>query len=133
MEENKTKKREVKILTAYGSCDNKLFKKMAMKGDIIAEKVADMLNVKVKLTGYAVIEITTEEKTFKIMYYAHDEGFISSGSEFLLESVEDYIDEADYFKFKEIKTKKGKTYKVVPCMNQNHEEESNNSDEDLSF
>lgn len=130
-------KREVKILETEGSCKNSLFEKMAKKGDIIADKVEDILNRKFKLTGYGVIEVTTDEKTFKIMYYAHEEGFIYSGSEYLLESIKDYINEGVYLIFKQIKTKKGKTYKVVPCMtqNQNHEEEleENNTDEDLLF
>lgn len=125
-------KREVKIIETEGSCKNALFEKMVLKGDIVAEKVVDMINQKIKLTGYAVAEITTDEKTFKIMYYAHENGFISSGSEFLLESVKDYIKESNEFIVKEIKTKKGKTYKVVPCMHSEQEISTTNTD-DLPF
>ena len=105
MTENK--KYEVKVLTKEGSCDNELFEKMAKKGDITSIKIADVLGEVVKIVGYAYCEITTEEKTFKILYVDTEEyGLISSGSEIFKESVEDYYGDVKYVRLKEIKTKK---------------------------
>lgn len=144
MAENK--KYEVKVLTKEGSCDNELFEKMAKKGDITSIKIADVLGKVVKIVGYAYCEITTEEKTFNILYVDTEEyGLISSGSKIFKESVEDYYGDVEYVRLKEIKTKKGKTYKAVPVLGnvrkENKEEETtkneteNNEDllEDLPF
>lgn len=140
MAENK--KYEVKVLTKEGSCDNELFEKMAKKGDITSIKIADVLGEVVKIVGYAYCEITTEEKTFNILYVDTEEyGLISSGSEIFKESVEDYYGDVEYVRLKEIKTKKGKTYKAVPVLGnvrkENKEEETTKieteNNEDLPF
>lgn len=140
MAENK--KYEVKVLTKEGSCDNELFEKMAKKGDIISIKIADVLGKVVKIVGYAYCEITTEEKTFNILYIDTEEyGLISSGSEIFKESVEDYYGDVEYVRLKEIKTRKGKTYKAVPVLEnvrkENKEEETTKNEtennEDLPF
>ena len=120
------KKYEVEIKKAEGSCDTELFKKMAKKGDIQATKVVDMIGKVVKITGYAICKIVTEDKEFEMSYYATTEGIISSGSEFFRESVEDYFGECELMKINEIKTKKGKTYKVSPILTQG-------TDDDLPF
>ena len=140
MAENK--KYEVKVLTKEGSCDNELFEKMAKKGDITSIKIADVLGKVVKIVGYAYCEITIEEKTFNILYIDTEEyGLISSGSEIFKESVEDYYGDVEYVRLKEIKTRKGKTYKAVPVLGnvrkENKEEETTKNEtennEDLSF
>ena len=140
MAENK--KYEVKVLTKEGSCDNELFEKMAKKGDITSIKIADVLGKVVKIVGFAYCEITTEEKTFNILYVDTEEyGLISSGSEIFMESVEDYYGDVEYVRLKEIKTRKGKTYKAVPVLGnvrkENKEEETTKNEtennEDLPF
>ena len=133
------KKYEVKVLSKVGSCDNNLFEKMAKKGDIVAEKVTEILGKVVKITGFAVCEIETDEKQFTITYYDTEEyGLISAGSEIFRESVEDYYGDVEYFRIREIKTKKGKTYKAVPVTNKvikKNEEPTKNeeNEEDLPF
>lgn len=117
------KKYEVEIKGAVGSCDTELFKKMAKKGDIQATKVADMIGKVVKITGYATCKITTEDKEFEMSYYATTEGIISSGSEFFRDSVDDYFGECELMKINEIKTKKGKTYKVSPILTEGTEDD----------
>lgn len=140
MAENK--KYEVKVLTKEGSCDNELLEKMAKKGDITSIKIADVLGKVVKIVGYAYCEIKTEEKTFNILYIDTEEyGLISSGSEIFKESVEDYYGDVEYVRLKEIKTRKGKTYKAVPVLGnvrkENKEEETTKNEtennEDLLF
>lgn len=49
-------------------------------------------------------------------YYATTKGIISTGSEVFKKSVEDYFGEVDNFVITEVKTKKGKTYKVSPLL-----------------
>ena len=111
-----SKKYEVAVKSTYGSCESELFKKMAKKGDITADRIQECLGRVFDITGYAVCHIVTDEKEFDIMYYATDNGFISSGSEVLFNSIEDYIGDVSKFKIKEVKTKKGKTYKAVPVL-----------------
>ena len=91
---------------------------MARKGDLISTKIIDLIGAIVKITGYAICTIETEEKTFDINYYDTEEyGLISSGSSIFADSVLDYYGEVKYFRIKEVKTKKGKTYKAVPILN----------------
>lgn len=134
-------KYEVKVLNKVGACNSNIFEKMAKAGDVTAEKVTACVDRIVKITGYAMCEITTEEKTFQIGYYATNEGFISSGSEILYKSVENYFGDVERFKIVKVKTKQGNTYKVVPILEvetENEKEETTNevdngSENDMPF
>lgn len=107
-------KYNVTIKKATGSCDTELFKKMTKKGDISASKIEDFVDKVVKITGWAECHIETDSKEFDMTYYATDEGYFSSGSEYFKESVTDYLDNTDTFKILKVKTTKGHTYKVSP-------------------
>ena len=107
-------KYEVNVKEVYGTCGSELFKKMAKKGDITSDRVKNVVDKVFKITGYAICNIVTEDKNFDVIYYATDTGFISSGSEILYNSVKDYIEDTDTFRIKEVKTRKGTTYKAVP-------------------
>lgn len=107
-------KYEVIVNDTYGTCNSELFKKMAKKGDITADRVKNVVDKVFKITGYAMCNIVTDDKNFNVIYYATDTGFISSGSEILFDSVSDYIGDTDTFRIKEVKTRKGTTYKAVP-------------------
>ena len=126
-----SKKYEVSVIEKKGTCDNSLFEKMAKKGDLTAIKLAEILNVEVKITGYAKCHIITDEKEFDINYFDTEEyGLISSGSEIFTESVVDYFGEVESVRLVEVKTKKGKTYKAVPVLgNSNKEQKTNESEE----
>lgn len=116
-------KYEVTIKEKVGTCDSSLFEKMAKKGDLSATKVIDIIGAEVSIKGYAVCEITTAEKTFVMYYYDTDEyGMISAGSEIFFESVKDYFGEVDSVIIKDVKTKKGKTYKAVPMLKRTNQE-----------
>ena len=135
-----SKKYEVTVLEKKGTCDNALFEKMAKKGDITSIKLAEVLGMVVKIIGYAKCNIVTDEKNFDIYYFDTEEyGLISSGSEIFAESVTDYYGEVENVRLTEVKTRKGKTYKAVPVLNNNKtnkEETINKSDEtsnDLPF
>lgn len=109
-------KYEVNINLVNGSCDSELFKKMASKGDISAERIKNVVGKVFKITGFAKCNIVTDDKNFDVVYYATDSGYISSGSEVFFDSVNSYIDDTNTFKIAEIKTKKGTTYKAVPVI-----------------
>lgn len=132
-------KYEVKLLNKVGTCDSKIFEKMAKAGDVTAEKITSCVDRIVKITGYALCEITTEEKTFNIGYYATENGFISTGSEVFAKSVENYFGEVERFKIAKVKTKQGNTYKVVPILDvetKNEEDETameERTENDLPF
>lgn len=132
------KKYEVQIKQKEGTCNEKLFEKMAKNGDITATKISELLGAEVKITGFAVCEITTDEKTFTISYFDTEEyGLISSGSEIFRESVEDYYGDVDRVRITEVKTKKGKTYKAVPILSSKKKEQTienkEESKDDLPF
>jgi len=134
--EKTNKKYEVEVLEKVGTCDSSLFEKMAKKGDLTSQKLADLLNIEVKITGYAKCHIATDEKEFDIYYFDTEEyGLISSGSEIFAESVRDYFGEVEFVTLAEIKTKKGKTYKAVPVLGSKKETKKENEEknEDLPF
>lgn len=129
------KKYEVEVKEAKGSCDNSLFTKMAKKGDISAIKVNQLLGAVVKILGYAKCHIVTDDKDFEVNYFDTEEyGLISSGSEIFTESVIDYFGEVENVRITEIKTKKGKTYKAIPVLNQgtNKKEEATKNEEETT-
>lgn len=133
-----TRKYEVTVIEKKGTCDNTLFEKMAKKGDLTAIKLSEILNVEVKITGYAKCHIVTDEKEFDMNYFDTEEyGLISSGSEIFTESVTDYYGEVESVRLVEVKTKKGKTYKAVPVLNTNKKEQATKTNEettdDLAF
>lgn len=110
-------KYEVEVKSIIGTLDNKIFEKMAKKGDITATKIVDIMGKVVTITGYSECEIETEDKNFSILYVNTEEfGIVSAGSEIFKESVEDYFGEVERFRIKSIKTKKGNTYKAVPIL-----------------
>ena len=116
-------KYEVKILEKKGTMDNSLFEEMATRGDITSIKVTEILGQVVKITGYAVCEIITEDKNFTMNYFDTEEyGIISSGSDIFKDSVIAYFDKVNNVRISEIKTKKGKTYKAVPELNSKKKE-----------
>ena len=108
------KKYELTIEGATGSCDTELFKKMAKKGDITASKIDDFVGKVVRITGTAEANIKTDDKEFTITYYATDDGYFSTGSEWFKASLNDYFEDTDTFKILKVKTKKGYTYKASP-------------------
>ncbi len=118
----KKRKYDVQVEKVGGSCDSNLFKKMAEHGDLQATKITDVIGTKVKINGYAMCVITTEKETFSLNYIDTDEyGLVSTGSMIFIESVMDYLEDVNTFNLMEIKTNKGKTYKAVPCLQENEE------------
>lgn len=108
------KKYELTIKETTGSCDTELFKKMAKKGDISASKIETFVDKVVKITGSAKAHVATDEKEFDITYYATDDGYFYTGSEYFEESINDYLENTNTFKILKIKTRKGHTYKASP-------------------
>ena len=129
-------KYEVQILEKQGTMAKPLFEKMAKNGDVNPIKITEILNSVVRITGYAVCQITTDDKEFTMNYFDTEEfGAISSGSEIFLNSVKDYFGEVDKVRISEVKTKKGKTYKATPILNNEQKEENKEqtTSKDLPF
>lgn len=129
-------KYEVQILEKKGTMAKPLFEKMAKNGDVNPIKITEILNSVVRITGYAVCQITTDDKEFTMNYFDTEEfGAISSGSEIFLNSVKDYFGEVDKVRISEVKTKKGKTYKATPILNNEQKEENKEQEtsDDLPF
>lgn len=129
MEEKRTYK--VEIIDKKGTCESEIFELMAKNGDLTSQKLSDMIGAQVKITGYAVCHIITDDKDFNITYFDTEEyGLISSGSEVFLESVITYFGKVDKVILTQIKTKKGKTYKAVPVLKTNKKEETTKNNEE---
>ena len=130
------KKYEVNIIESQGTCKNELFEMMAKNGDLTATKVIELLGKIVKVTGYALCNIVTEDKNFDLNYFDTEEyGLISSGSEIFKNSIVDYYGKVEYVRLTEVKTKKGKTYKAVPMLGKksvNVESEPENKKEEVN-
>lgn len=130
------KKYEVNIIESQGTCKNELFEMMAKKGDLTATRVTELLGKVVKVTGYALCNIVTEDKNFELNYFDTEEyGLISSGSEIFKNSIVDYYGKVEYVRLTEVKTKKGKTYKAVPMLSKksvNVESEPENNKEEVN-
>lgn len=130
------KKYEVNIIESQGTCKNELFEMMAKKGDLTATKLTELLGKVVKVTGYALCNIVTEDKNFELNYFDTEEyGLISSGSEIFKNSIVDYYGKVEYVRLTEVKTKKGKTYKAVPMLSKksvNVESEPENKKEEVN-
>lgn len=109
-------KYDVQVLTKEGACDDALFEKMAKKGDIVAEKITNMVDKVITVVGLATCRITTDDKDFKIYYIATPNGYISTGSEIFFNSISDYMSDCKTFKVKKVSTKKGSTFKAVPIL-----------------
>lgn len=112
---------KIEINEVKGSCDSPLFRKMVRNADVTATKIQDIIGKSIAITGYAICTITTENKTFKMGYYATLDGFVSTGSEVFAKSVKNYFDECKYFAIVEVKTRNGKTYKVSPILTSSNE------------
>ena len=125
----------VTIKESEGTCKSDLFKTMAENGDLESIKVKDIIGKKVTINGYAVCEIKTDDKQFTLNYISTEEyGLISTGSEFFINSVKNYFGKAKILKITEIKTKKGTTYKVIPILENDTKEDSENEEKnDLPF
>lgn len=129
MEEKRTYK--VEIIDKKGTCESEIFELMAKNGDLTSQKLSDMIGAQVKITGFAVCHIITDDKDFNITYFDTEEyGLISSGSEVFLESVITYFGKVDKVILTQIKTKKGKTYKAVPVLKMNKKEETTKNNEE---
>lgn len=113
---NKNKKYEVTIISTEGTGKSPIFEKMCKKGDVVAEKISECVGDIITPTGYACCKIVTDEKEFEMNYYITEEGIFSSGSEIFYESFTDYFGDVEKMKICEVKTKKGKTYKVSPVL-----------------
>lgn len=118
MEENKNENfYKVEIEKAVGSCDSNLFKKMASKGDVNAVSITTLVDKVVTVSGYAKVHVQTKDKDFETYYIATIDGrYFSTGSEYFIESLADYLDDISTFRIVEVKTKKGKTYKASPVL-----------------
>lgn len=112
---------EVTIISTEGSGKSPIFEKMCKKGDVVADKISECVGGIITPTGYAHCKITTDEKEFEMYYYITEEGIYSSGSEIFFDSFSDYFGDVERMKICEVKTKKGKTYKVSPVLIFNEE------------
>lgn len=116
-------KYEVTIEMAEGSCSKAQFQKLAKNGDVQAEPISKQVGRILTITGYAKVHIETDNKSFDNYYYACDDGYYSSGSEYFKKSIETYYEDTHTFKVSKVETKKGYTYKGIAIFSEEQENE----------
>lgn len=129
---------DVTIKEKQGSMNSELFEVMASSGDLNPTRLAEVIGEVVTLKGYAICDIKTPDKEFNVIYIDTEElGIISSGSDIFKESVQKYYGKVNQVRISEVKTKKGKTYKVTPILGNNttNQEETNqeHTNDELPF
>lgn len=112
-----SKNYNVEVKEAWGTCESDIFKKMCKMGDITAESITAYVGDIITIDGYAYADVEAGDKIFSMGYYSTDKGFIQTGSVVFLDSIKNYIEDIKTFKIVEVKTTKGKTYKVSPVLN----------------
>ena len=117
-----SKKYNVTIEEKYGICDKPSFIKLAQNGDVQAEPISSQVGRIINVLGYAKVHVETENKTFDNYYYACDDGYYSSGSEYFKTSIETYFNDTKTFKVNKVTTKKGHTFKASPIFNEDTNE-----------
>ena len=112
------KKFDVEIIEAKGSCDNEKIQAVLKAGDLSSSSVKNHIGEIVRISGYIYAKITTDAKEFENVYYATNNGFYSSGSMVLKDSVSKYYNVFDKLQFVEVNVKNnsGVTYKVSPVI-----------------
>ena len=131
---NEERKYIVTIKEKKGTCDADLFEEMAKRGDLTSVKLANLVGTEVKITGYALCNIETDDKNFDINYYDTEEyGLVSSGSNIFRDSVVAYFGRVDSVRLTEVKTKQGKTYKAVPVLKKATNKNEETTNDDLPF
>ena len=112
------KKFEVEIIEAKGSCSNEQIQAVLKAGDLSSSSVKEHIGEIVKIGGFIHAKITTDTKEFENVYYATNNGFYSSGSMVLKDSVSKYYNVFDKLQIVEVKVKNnsGVTYKVSPVL-----------------
>ena len=122
MAKKETKKFEIAINSTEGTLSNKLFEKMASKGDITSTCITELKGEVFTPTGEADCTITTDEKVFIRKYIDTVEHcIIHTSSELFIEGFNDYKDECTTMRIIAVKAKLGTAYKCVPVLDNSEE------------
>ena len=122
MASKKTKTFNIVINSTEGTLSNKLFEKMASKGDITSTCITELMGKVFTPTGKADCTITTEERVFNRKYIdTVEHGIIHTSSELFLEGFNDYKDECTSMRIMAVKAKLGTAYKCVPVLENSEE------------
>lgn len=117
-----TKKFDIKINSTEGTLSNKLFKKMASKGDVTSTCVTKLKGEVFTPIGEADCTITAEEREFNRKYIdTVEHGIIHTSSELFIEGYTDYKQECSTMRIVAVKAKLGTAYKCVPVLDNSAE------------
>lgn len=127
---------EITLLSAEGTCDTALFKKMIDKADVTSTPVKDLVGKVFTPTGSAYVHIKTKDKEFdRQLIDTKEYGVIHTSSDVFADGFADYRGECVSMRIVGVKAKLGTCYKCVPVSTVLETEQLDNaeSDEGLPF
>lgn len=108
---------EIALISAEGTCDTALFKKMVSKADVTSTTVKELVGKVFTPTGTASVRIKTADKEFdRFLIDTKEYGFIHTSSEVFEDGFDDYRGECDSMRIVAVKAKLGTCYKCVPVI-----------------
>ena len=132
--EERNKTFEMTVISAEGTCDTTLFKKMISKADVTSTPITELVGNIFTPTGSANVHIKTTEKEFdRLLIDTKEYGIIHTSSSVFEDGFSDYSGECDKMRIVGVKAKLGTCYKCVPVITAESEETSEDSDEPLPF
>lgn len=122
---------EITLISAEGTCDTALFKKMINKADVTSTTVKDLVGKVFTPTGSATVHIKTADKEFdRLLIDTKEYGVIHTSSDVFEEGFTDYREECDSMRIVAVKAKLGTCYKCVPVITVTEQNDIAESDDD---
>lgn len=122
---------EITLISAEGTCDTALFKKMINKADVTSTTVKDLVGKVFTPTGSAAVHIKTADKEFdRLLIDTKEYGVIHTSSHVFEEGFTDYREECDSMRIVAVKAKLGTCYKCVPVITVTEQNDIAESDDD---
>lgn len=122
---------EITLISAEGTCDTALFKKMINKADVTSTPVKDLVGKVFTPAGSAAVHIKTADKEFdRLLIDTKEHGIIHTSSTVFEDGFDDYREECDSMRIVAVKAKLGTCYKCVPVITVTEQNDIAESDDD---
>ena len=134
MKKAENKNFEITLISAEGTCNTPLFKKMINKADVTSTPITELVGKVFTPTGSAEVHVKTTDKEFdRLLIDTKEYGIIHTSSSVFEDGFTDYRGECDSMRIVGVKAKLGTCYKCVPVIATESEEVSADSEEELPF
>lgn len=125
------KKFEITLISADGTCNTALFKKMISKADVTSTPITELVGRTFTPVGSANVHIKTTEKEFdRLLIDTKEYGVIHTSSSVFEDSFSDYKGECESMRIVGIKAKLGICFKCVPVITTTESADNDYVDDD---